>query len=477
MDFQRLYDKYLNLNLKERDPYNVSINLLPFISNVSTSKFDGTCSLKGITGEFFRDLKRTDTSILHYTRAAEDKVVSELTRQGTNEDTIEKLKDIMKDLMCSDNNFRPIEASFLQYHSLDKKDDGKITKYGAGQRRIATYLTSMVTNKEDYKETTKPSNLLSQTIKNALDSAEQPAKEKSDHYYVLPFIKKQFENDLKWFLKQDDYVIIKYIDLFLYFYVCYSVGQTIMSLDAHNKVNKDIEKPEICYFVLSHEPASEKRFAVTQGWSTKFKTRYIEKMYGRMQCLDILNTIAKNNEEEVVGLYPNVLERFYAIPFDENKKNCEAALEYYITEKSKILKNRDSETNRSYLDEVSEYNVESYEDFFNKLETACMKLQSQTYQSKFSSQIIDLFKIRLLQQRRGRGQAVLVLDEEMLPFLIALITREERCKLKDLYHKFAEYGICFDNKTKEQIALQLQKLNVLERKSDSGEAQYAKVIL
>ena len=115
--------------------------------------------------------------------------------------------------------------------------------------------------------------------------------------------------------------------------------------------------------------------------------------------------------------------------------------------------------------------------FFNKLETACMKLQSQTYQSKFSSQIIDLFKIRLLQQRRGRGQAVLVLDEEMLPFLIALITREERCKLKDLYHKFAEYGICFDNKTKEQIALQLQKLNVLERKSDSGEAQYAKVIL
>lgn len=202
MEFQRLYDKYLNLNLKERDPYNLSINLLPFISNVSTSKFDGTCSLKGITGEFFRDLKRTDTSILHYTRDAEDKVVSELTRQGTNKDTIEKLKDIMKDLMCFDNSFRPIEASFLQYHSLDKKDDGKITKYGAGQRRIATYLTSMLTNKEDYKEITKPSNLLSQTIKIALDSAEQPAKEKSDHYYILPFIKKQFEDDLKWLLKQ-----------------------------------------------------------------------------------------------------------------------------------------------------------------------------------------------------------------------------------------------------------------------------------
>ncbi len=474
MDFQRLYNEYLK---NDRDPYNVSIDLLPFISNVSTSKFDGTCSLKGITGEFFRNLKGTNTSISNYTIDAEIKVVSELIRQGTNESTVEKLKLIMKDLMCSDNSFRPIEASFLQFHTLDKKDNGKLTRYGVGQRRIATYLTSMVTDKDYYKDAIYPSNLLSQTIKSALDSIEQPSKENYTQYYILPFIKRQFENDFKWLLKQDDYVIIKYIDLFLYFYVCYSVGQTIMSLDAHNKVGKNLEKPEICYFILSNEPASDKRFVVTQGWSTKFKTRYIEKMYGRMQCLDILNTIAKDNEEEVVGLYSEVLERFYSVPFAENKENCEAALKYYITEKSKILNNRPSETNKNNLDDVIEYNVESYEDFFNKLETACMKLQSHDYQSKFSNQIIDLFKIRLLQQRRGRGQAVLVIDEEMLPFLIALITKEERCKLKDLYNKFAEYGICFDNKTKEQIAIKLQKLNVLERKSDSGEAQYAKVIL
>lgn len=477
MDFQRLYDEYLNHAKKERDPYNVSINLLPFISNVSTSKFDGTCSIKGITGEFFRNLKKTDNSISNYTKDAEQKFVSELFKQGTKETTIEKLKVIMKDLMCSNNNFRPIEASFLQYYSLDKKENGKVTKYGAGQRRIATYLTSMVTDKDYYKDTMSPTNLLCQTIKEALDSTEQPAKEKNENYYILPFIKRQFEADLKWLLNQDDYVIIKYIDLFLYFYACYSVGQTIMSLDAYNKVEKDIEKPEICYFILSHESSSDKRFAVTQGWSAKFKTRYIEKMYGRMQCLDILNTIVKDNEEEVIGLYSDVLKKFSTVPFEENKINCEAALKYYIKEKSEILKNRGSETNRNYLNDVFEYNVESYEDFFNKLEKACMRLQSQTYQSKFSAQIIDLFKIRLLQQRRGRGQAVLVLDEEMLQFLIGLITREERCKLKDLYNKFAEYGICFDNKTKEQIAIQLQKLNVLERKSDSGEAQYAKVIL
>ena len=477
MDFQRFYDKYLNLSEKERDPYNVSIDLLPFITNVSTSKFDGTCGLKGITGEFFRDLRGTDTSISDYVRDAEAKVERELNKMEVPIYTIERFKDIMKDLMATDNQFVPIEASFLQYYSLDVKESGKVTKYGAGQRRIATYLSSMILDKGEYNGITTPSNLLSQIIKTALDSAEQPAKEKKDSYYILPFVRRQFEEDLKWFLSKDDYVIIKHIDLFLYFYVCYSVAQTIMSLDACNMVEKDLERPELCYFVLADEPASEKRCAVTQGWSSRFKSRYIEKMYGRMQAVDILNTIAKSYEEEVVGLYPDLLKRFSIVPFDETKQMCSDVLEYYNREKSQILKKRDSETNRGHIGEAFDCTVSSYEEFFKKLESLCMKLQSQTYQSKFSSQIIDLFKIRLLQQRRGRGQAVLVLDEEMLPFLIALFTRERRTKLKDLYGKFAEYGIYFDMKTKEALAQQLQKMNVLERKSDSGEAQYATVIL
>ena len=119
MDFQRFYDKYLN---NSEDPYNVSINLLPFITNVSTSKFDATCGLKGITGEFFRDLKGTDTSISDYVRDAESKVVNELSSKDVPLSTIERFKDIMKDLMSSDNQFVPIEASFLQYYSLDVKE-------------------------------------------------------------------------------------------------------------------------------------------------------------------------------------------------------------------------------------------------------------------------------------------------------------------------------------------------------------------
>jgi DNA phosphorothioation-dependent restriction protein DptG len=86
-------------------------------------------------------------------------------------------------------------------------------------------------------------------------------------------------------------------------------------------------------------------------------------------------------------------------------------------------------------------------------------------------------KINFLQIRRGHGHAVLVLYVEMLEFLIALLTREEPCMLKDLYKKFEIYGIRFDLHTKQAIEEKLLKLNILERRSDSGEAQYVRIVL
>ena len=83
-----------------------------------------------------------------------------------------------------------------------------------------------------------------------------------------------------------------------------------------------------------------------------------------MQAVDILNTIAKAYDDEIVGLYPNLLERLSVVPFEENKEMCFNVLEYYNKEKSEILKNRDSETNRGHIGEDFDCTVSSYEEFF-----------------------------------------------------------------------------------------------------------------
>ena len=48
---------------------------------------------------------------------------------------------------------------------------------------------------------------------------------------------------------------------------------------------------------------------------------------------------------------------------------------------------------------------------------------------------------------------------------------------EDLYEGFGKYGVAFDYDTKAAIENYLLKLNLLERKSDSGEAQYVKIVL
>lgn len=65
----------------------------------------------------------------------------------------------------------------------------------------------------------------------------------------------------------------------------------------------------------------------------------------------------------------------------------------------------------------------------------------------------------------------------MLTFLIALFTKSKKTKLEDLYKLFNNYGIYFNRGSRLAIEEYLLKLNLLDRKSDSGEAQYVTVIL
>ena len=81
----------------------------------------------------------------------------------------------------------------------------------------------------------------------------------------------------------------------------------------------------------------------------------------------------------------------------------------------------------------------------------------------------------MLSTRRGRE--ILNLDDEMLFFLMAMISKGTRMKLEDLYEGFGNYDVAFDFDTQAAIENYLLKLNLLERKSDSGEAQYVKIVL
>lgn len=452
------------------DSFRSSVLVLPFTSNPSTSNYDRTCGLRGITGEFFRRSKdKQAKAIENFEKNAIIPVRSYLEDvKHMKEKQVDDFIDIMTDIMYTDGALTIINPSFLKFIPLSIGMP-KSKKYEHGQKALAEYLSSMLRPKDLLiNMLSKQTNLFNDIIINSLNTT--GGQVATDNEYVtLPFIRDSFGEDLKWLLEREDSVVVKYIHVFLHFYLCYSISQTIASLDPRKYANA-ISGPIKMYYILSSEHSSESRDAVVNGWNKYVNKEAEEKLFGRIQALDIINGMLGGN----IGLYNDVYNELQKTEFSEDVKiKLEEVLAAYQKDKRVQLKSREN-AKFQFPDEINT-EVNSYGDFIEKLAILCTTLQSKEYESKMKIRINNIMKIRLLSTRRGRE--VLNLDDEMLFFLMAMISKGERMRLEDLYTGFSNYGILFDFETKNAIESYLMKLNLLERKSDSGEAQYVTIVL
>ena len=61
--------------------------------------------------------------------------------------------------------------------------------------------------------------------------------------------------------------------------------------------------------------------------------------------------------------------------------------------------------------------------------------------------------------------------------LTAICVKEEKITLKALFEEYNKRGVFLDKESKELVVKFLEKLNLIDKKSDSGDAQYVKSIL
>ena len=61
--------------------------------------------------------------------------------------------------------------------------------------------------------------------------------------------------------------------------------------------------------------------------------------------------------------------------------------------------------------------------------------------------------------------------------ITALCVKDKKIKLNQLFREYEKRGIFFDKYSKEEVVNFLTKLNLIDKKSDSGDAQYVKPVL
>ncbi len=80
-------------------------------------------------------------------------------------------------------------------------------------------------------------------------------------------------------------------------------------------------------------------------------------------------------------------------------------------------------------------------------------------------------------RQHGRLGRVFSLSNQTVLMLTAAIVGNHKMLLKDVFNELQQRGVYFDRLSRERVIRLFERVNVLEKLSDSGDAQYVKGIL
>lgn len=379
-----------------------------------------------------------------------------------DEDDVEYFRDIIRSLFFKGDNFQANNIGLYPY---------QISVENKSADRIADYLYCVLGLDENDKANIKnaekdyPFNVLEKMVVDSIETRESDEATADAKYYPIKnSIKKQFKDDFEFMLKSG-MTSIDDISNILAFYYFYYTSQSVLTLDQFG--NGDHEKLETLYYALDWEKVSKNRSCCTEGWDKLANN--ISRMFSHAITLEILN---QNNDKMMDYV------DFKSLADQGEDLDSEIANEIRRAEKIYI----------SYIGDCKKFDTIPEIPGANKTDSAIRHLfesvllqfnetdrsrASQFYAEKFS----EFCKTRFVKNRKKSG-LVLNLTERDIIFLTKLALRnEEKIRLNELYTQYELRGIYLDTTSKALLQEFFTKLNLIDKKSDSGDAQYVKRIL
>jgi len=206
----------------------------------------------------------------------------------------------------------------------------------------------------------------------------------------------------------------------------------------------------------------------TSGWNSLFGN--ISHMFSHAITLEVLNQC-------------NLDEMWDYISFGEYVRQNQDMDSYIAAEIKKA-----EELYKSFVGDFKKFDMISYPPAGTETEKAichlyrCIEAQFMETERKRANQVYtekysEFCRTRWIKNRKKSG-LVLNLTESDVIFLTKISLRgQEKMRLIDLYREYEYRGIYLDNTSKEYLQDFFTKLNLIDKKSDSGDAQYVKRIL
>ena len=243
------------------------------------------------------------------------------------------------------------------------------------------------------------------------------------------------------------------------------------------KLNQFFDESELdpLYFTLTWESCSATRTAYKKGW--KRLEPKVKSIFSHVNCLELLNHIS------VDGLNSRFtyvdLKQWSSEATNEQKKSFERSLDYLIDFY------RDKTPPKGGWEEYEPFDSSNWScDILNKSHRLWMMVDCQFVHSDRNaaagrySNWLTKSTIPNFEKNRGRNGNTLAFSRDQIMFLTKLaVGRNKKLRLHDYWNELERRGIAFDNESRRKIVVIFERLNLLEKKSDSGDAQYVRAII
>lgn len=428
-------------------------SLLPFETREpERPKFKGKFS--GVTGELVRLINRKELSKGFSLEESIDKIAEEV--KCNNEEDRKYLKGLIRDnLIDKDGNMNTFHPKLLNYIQLSEGRES------VGEKKIAQFLFDLFFYDEEeiediFKDEEK-SDVITKLILNKLDGLENKDEKSINNKYFnkLEFISKVAKEDFRFISKHNDFFLKNYQTLLAYYYFYY-ITQLCVKLSKTEK--EEYEKAEELYYLLDWEKCSKNRRSVIKGYKyVKSQGRNLLININVIEHLNYLFGVKGHTLADIVYLFNNSSE-------EEQKNYLETIREWICIYKE------------NFLQEPVELSLE-FNFLVDELEKSILRKMDQAPMTRYFKSIEEIGKNYFLKSRGGAYGFMFNLTQEMILLLTAVCIKENKITLNNLYKEYERRGIYLDIYSKPLVEELLGKLNLIEKKSDSGDAQYVKAIL
>jgi len=478
--FENVYAK----NGSWKHTTGTSIKILHFNTKFKSSLLPDLATFHGVVGECFRiskqkgfDKEFSSDKETSFKKKIRNHIIDVIQSKVTTEKKDEFKDIVIKLFFEEDGGLIKFGKNVLPYMNYihDDKQLNETAKFF-----FEIFLDSDVLKKEELTKS-ENDNIFYQLIVESLPELKnvKPKDSKAKYSIYLLEIRDQFIKDFN-FLASNEELFLKHIeDLFKHYYFFY-LTQLLSSFSSFGKN----DKLEPIFFSMDWETLSKSRLTYQYGW--KKLDSEISGLFAHANVIEVLNYITINGEQ--VGDYRNLLRL--------NAKLSESEKD--------ILASKIEEISSSYTNHINVFNTgESWEKCEREIKSFLERHETK-YNDRLSIELVSFYKrVKYQFDNSGRKAAMdkydgwfrsfctknytkvrgilghtTVITQEYLLFLTKLcVGQEEKIRLNELWEQLNLRGITFDEASKGEIIKLFERINLLEKKSDSGDAQYVKSII